>query len=116
MTKNRVVAGDYNNFEVIFYFGTMYFIRGLKKISVTKNVVSSWSLVHNVGTHSVWGPIVGAGIGGLIFGPVGAMSGAAIVGGRSNKSYFVSLEFVSGKKSLVQLDETSYNQLIKYLY
>ena len=115
MMKNQVVAGDYKNWDVCFYFGKMYFMLRLKKIQITKKMVLSWDVIDDIEKNALWKPVLGAGIGGIIFGPVGAMAGAA-VSGSSETSYLVSLEFISGKKSLLQLDVQGYNNLIKYLY
>lgn len=114
--KNQVVAGDYKNWDVIFNFGKMYFMHRLKKIKITKSMVSSWDVIDDIEKNSVWCPIIGAGVGSMLFGTIGAFAGAAVASGRSNSTYLISVEFISGKRSLLQLDSQGYNNLVKSLY
>ena len=46
--KNQVVAGDYKNWDVIFNFGKMYFMHRLKKVKITKSMVSSWDVIDDI--------------------------------------------------------------------
>ena len=114
--KNQVAAGDYKNWDVIFHFGKMYFMHRLKKVKITKSTVSSWDVIDDIEKNSFWGPIIGAGVGSMLFGTVGAFAGAAVAGNRTNSTYLISVEFINGKRSLLQLDSQGYNDLIKCLY
>lgn len=113
--KNQVVAGDYINWDVVFHLGKVYLMHMLTKIEITRSVVRSWNVVDDVEKNSIWGPIIGAGIGNTLFGTAGAFAGA-LIGKRTNVTYLVSVEFIDGKRSLLQLDAKGYNGFIKGVY
>lgn len=112
---NSVVAGDYQGWDVIFTFGKLYFMRGLKKELITKSLISKWEVIENVDQNSFWKSMAGAGVGNMLFGRVGAFIGAQAAG-NAKDNYLVSIEFLSGKKSLLQIDYKLYMTLIKYFY
>jgi hypothetical protein len=114
--KNIVIAGEYKDYEVMFNFGKLYFLFGMKTQEIPKTNVAKWEVVDNVQTDSYWGKVVGAGVGGLLLGPLGAILGATAVNKNVVNNYLISLEYNSGKKSLLQLDAQGYKNLIKTLF
>lgn len=114
--KNRVIAGEYKNWDVLFSFNKMYVMSGLKKEEIKKTSVCSWSVVDDVAKNPVWKPLIGSSVGGMLFGPFGAMTGAAIGSRNASHTYFVSVEYYSGDKSLLQLDAKGYQNLVQCLY
>ncbi len=115
--SNKIIAGDYNNWDVVFSLSKMYFMRGLKREHIDKSTIVFWDVLQDVQSHSFWGPVLGAGAGGLMLGPLGAIAGAAL-GSRGSKTayYLVSLDFASGKKSLLQLDPQGFNEFRRCIF
>ncbi len=113
--KIKVIAGDYKNWDVLYTHDKMYFMHRMKKVLIDKSSVDKWELIDDIEKNSLWSHAIGAGIGGLMFGTVGAVVGAVMSGNKSN-TYLVSIEFLSGKKSLLQLDDDGYKNLIKCLF
>ena len=72
--KNRVIAGDYKDWDVIIG-GKMYLMRGLKKVDVNKTTVAKYEVINEVQNHSFWKPLVAGGVGGMMFGPLGMLAG-----------------------------------------
>ena len=114
--KNIVVAGEYKDHQIAFNFGKLYFLQGMKTQEIAKTSVSSWQVVDNLQTDSYWGKVIGAGVGGLMLGPIGAFLGASAVSKGVVNSYLISIEYYSGKKSLLQLDAQGYKNLVKFLF
>ena len=114
--KNTVIAGEYKDYQVAFNFGKLYFLQGFKTQEIAKTSVSSWQVVDNLQTDSYWGKVIGAGVGGLMLGPLGAFLGASAVSKGVVNNYLISIEYFSGKKSLLQLDAEGYKNLVKFLF
>lgn len=115
MASNVVIAGDYQGWNVIYSFGKLYFMKGLKKEVITKSMVAKWEVVQNVNQNSFWKSMAGAHVGSMFFGSAGAFIGANAAANRPD-DYMVSIEFVSGKRSLVQIEYKLYMTFITYFY
>lgn len=111
---NLVVAGDYQDWNVIYTFGKLYFMKGLKKELITKSMVAKWEVVQNVNQNSFWKSMAGAHVGSMFFGSAGAFIGANAANRQDD--YLVSIEFISGKRSLLQIEYKLYMTFIKYFY
>lgn len=114
--NNQVIAGDYKNWDVVFSFNKIYLMHKMQKIQIKKNSISSWELINDIEKNTLWSQVIASGVGGIIFGTVGAIAGGAIASKKSNTIYLISIEFLSGKKSLLQLDSKAYLEFVKYLY
>lgn len=61
------------------------------------SMVISWNVIDDIEKNSIWGSIIGAGVGSILLGTIGAFAGAATTGGCLNSIYLISVEFISGK-------------------
>ncbi|MBQ3063415.1 MAG: hypothetical protein IJC99_01250 [Clostridia bacterium] len=112
--KNKVVAGDFQNWDIICRGNRLYFMHRLTKEEITKNDIARFETVSDVSEHSLWKPLLAGGIGSAMFGLPGMMIGAAAAsGGRGSKSFLVSLEFIDGRKSLLEVDKAIYKILFR---
>lgn len=114
MAKGKVIAGDYNGYDVIAYDNKCYFMLRLKRISVDKSVVAKYEVVNDVQNHSYWKTFAKGAVGGMFLGPVGML--AAVASNSTNKSYLLSIEFNDGKKSLIEVGTDEYKSILCALY
>ena len=113
--KNKVVAGDYQNWDVICRGKKLYFMHRLTKQVIDKADIARFDTISDVSQSSLWKPLLCGGIGSAVFGLPGMMMGAAAGSGGNGKLFLVSLEFVDGRKSLVQVDQKIYTALFRIL-
>ncbi len=114
--KNQIIAGDYVGWDVVFSFGKLYYMRGFKKVVVDKLSVARWETMDGTTKSSSWGSAIGAGVGGLLGGSMGALTGAMIGRGGGKTTYLVAIELNTGERSLLQIDDKSYNKLVTSLF
>lgn len=114
MAKGKVIAGDYNGYDVIAYDNKCYFMLHLKRISVDKSVVAKYEVVNDVENHSYWKSLAKGAVGGMLFGPVGML--AAVASNSKKTSYLISIEFNNGEKSLIEVEADEYKNILCALY
>lgn len=114
MSKSKVIAGDYKNYDVVAYGGRCYFMNWLQKIKVDKAVVSRYELVSDIDKHPFWGTLVKGAISRAIFGTLGAAS--AISSSMNKKVYIISIEFKNGRRSLIEVPDTDYVNVLRAIY
>ena len=110
--KNKVIAGDFQHWDVLCGGNKLYFMHRLQKQVIDKNDIARFDTVSDVSESALWKPLLCGGIGSAVFGLPGMMIGAA-AGSGSSKSFLVSLEFVDGRKSLLEVDKTVYKSLFR---
>lgn len=114
MAKNTVIAGDYINQDVVVVGKKFYFMQGLKKVAFEKADVFKHELVSNVSENPFWSTVARGCVGQMVFGPVGAIVGMASA--PKGTEYLLSIEFNSGEKSLLSLDNKTYKSLIALIF
>lgn len=114
MSRGKVIAGDYKNYEVVTYGSKCYFEHWLNSISVNKNSISRYEIVSDIEKHPFWGTLVKGLIGKTLFGTIGAASAMSTSLGR--KVYIISIEFKNGKRSLIEVPDTDYRSVLRALY
>lgn len=114
MSRGKVIAGDYKNYEVVSYGGRCYFEHLLNSVSVNRNVISRYEIVSNIEKHPFWGTLVKGLIGKTLFGTIGAASAMSTSMGR--KVYIISIEFKNGKRSLIEVPDVDYKSILQALY
>ena len=111
--KNKVVAGDFQHWDVLCRGNRLYFMHRLTKQEVAKNEIARFDTINDVSQSSLWKPLLCGGIGSAMFGLPGMMIGAAAGSGGRGKTFLVSLEFTDGRKSLLEVDTGTYKALFR---
>ena len=114
MARGKVIAGDYNGYDVIAYDNKCYFMLRLKRVSVDKSVVAKYKVVNDVEHHSYWKTLAKGALGGMLLGPVGVL--ATVASNSTTISYLLSIEFNDGKKSLIEVGADEYKSVLCALY
>ncbi len=106
---SKVVQGDYINHAVIekkTFLGKSegFFIQRTlhKDIPLTKETIKSWSILSesdNKDASSMFGRAL---VGGMLFGGIGLLGGALTA---KSKGAGIVVDFIDGKKSLIQMDK-----------
>ncbi len=110
---NRVIAGDYAGLAVSAMFGAPY-IMATPPVYLDRGTVASHELMDESHKKST-GNVIGRGIvGGLLFGPVGALGGALTAGTKG--AYVIRIQFKNGKKSLIEVDQKLYKTIMKAMF
>ena len=87
MAKGRVIAGDYEGYDVITYDDKCCFMRRLHRIDVDKSVVTKFDVVDNIKK-----------------------------GFLKKDKHLISIEFYNGKRSLIEVEDKEYKCVLRALY
>ena len=111
---NTVIAGDYLNGVVVDEFDKLVISVTKEFAVINAKTVKAYELVTEDTQKSAASGIARGIVGGALLGGVGAIAGAA--SGKTKGTYQVAVEFVNGKKSLLQLDTKAYQTLAKVCF
>ncbi len=114
MSKSKVIAGDYVNYDVIAYRNKLFFMHHLKRIAVNKTNIANYEIINDIETHPFWKTLLKGAVGGAVFGAVGMF--ASVSSSSTVKRYMISIEFTDGKKSLINVDVDEYQCILKALF
>lgn len=105
-TMNYVLEGKYKNKKVTC--GTWLYIDSNK---LNKNCISSYNVIDETDKshYSVWKGTLGV----VLLGGVGAIAG---INGKKRKEYLVAIEWKSGEKSLILIDNEYYKVFVKSMF
>ncbi len=110
--KNRVIAGDYKGKVVDSAAGHPYIITGfLKNIQLTNENVENYELITDEHRKSAASGIARGLVGGALLGPVGMLAGG--LSAKNKGIYQVAIQFKDGKKSLIEINDKIYKDIIK---
>ena len=117
MAKNMVIAGNYAGKLVRVSVGPM----GVPSISlnifkdeyvlIDKYSVESFNVVNKEEETSAVSGIARSAIGGALFGNAGALGGAASA--KKNVMYTMVINFKDGKRSLIEVNEKIYKDIVE---
>jgi hypothetical protein len=113
MAKYKVIAGDYLGQEVLTGNKLLAIVLGFgifNVLQINKNTVKTYELITEEHQKSAKSGIAKGLVGGALLGPVGMIAGA--FSAKNKGRYTVALEFIDGKKSLIEVDELGYKTLI----
>lgn len=115
MAKNEVVAGDYKGKLISISAGNVFISIGwLKLIYLNKDNVDSYEAITDEQRKSAASGVGRGLVGGLLLGPDGMIAGS--LSAKSKGTYQVAIQFKDGKKSLIEIDDKIYKELIKNLF
>lgn len=113
--KNKVIAGDYLNGNVLHTINSISIQTGfLSSFTLDKKTVSSYELITDEHRKSAASGVARGLVGGALLGPVGMLAGG--LSAKSKGIYQIAIEFTDGKRSLIEVDDKIYKTLIKSIF
>ena len=113
MAKAKVVAGDYKDYNVVTFGNKLYFMMFTKRVEITSADVFKYEIIDDI-KKSFWGTLVSGAAWGALFGTPGLI--ASTMSSARKRRFLLSIEFNNGKKSLVEVSDNEYKNIIKVLY
>jgi hypothetical protein len=119
--KNMIIAGEYEGKKLRHLFGEIYIdISFGKTLEFNKDTVDNYEVIdeekRKSAASAVGRGLVGGLAGSLILGPVGLIGGLAGLSAKSKGIHIIAIQFKDGKKSLLELDDKYYKNLMKVLF
>ena len=111
--QNQVIAGDYQGKIVCLNRAGLYIalnITGSQMVMLDKSQVESYELITSETSKSASSGIMRSMVGAAFLGSVGLLAGVSAKNVGINT---VAIRFKDGKKSLLEIDEEKYRQLIQ---
>jgi len=113
--KNLVVSGDFLNYSVESIWGEISLTSfGSKSISINKQSIESIEILDSTKQRDTGSTIARGIVGGILLGPAGMIGGAIL--GKSAGIHLLSIIFKNGKRSLLEIDDKIYKEIIKKMY
>lgn len=112
--SNKVIAGDYTGCRISSTFGIVYIQHGLKTIDLDQNNVESYEVITEEHRKSAKSGVARGLVGGALLGPVGMLAGG--LSAKNKGKYQIAIQFKDGKRSLIEVDDKIYKNLIKSLF
>lgn len=110
--KNKVIAGDYLGKLVNASLGTASISVGfIKLLYLNKDTVDSYEVITDEHRKSAASGIARGLVGGALLGPVGLLAGG--LSAKNKGTYTVAIQFKDGKKSLLEVDDKIYKNIVK---
>ena len=113
--KNKVVAGNYVGEKVLppSLFGDKHPIISTSggKIELSNSTVASYEVITNDHRKSAISGALRGLVGNYILGNTGMLAGA--MSAKNKSIYTVAVNFLTGERSLLEIDEKIYKALIK---
>lgn len=112
--KNKVIAGDYVDWDVVCGAGKFDFMYRLSRVNLSRNSVIKYELIDGSNGDSFWGTFLRGYIGHAVLGTAGLI--ASSIKSAHQRVILLSIEFKNGKRSLIEVDEDHYKKILKVLY
>lgn len=109
MAKNKVIAGDYIGAAVSELLGTVTIGNNV----VSKQTVASYEIMTEEHRKSAVSGVVRGLVGKAVLGPVGLLAGLSA---KNIGTYTVALNWKSGRKSLIEIDDKIYKVIMKEMF
>lgn len=104
--KNYVVEGKYKGTKISGGYISEPYIEPISKFSVNSYTVIDET---NKDQYSFWKGALGV----ALFGGVGAIAGLK---GKKSKEYMIAIQWKTGEKSLICVDENNYKQIVGMMF
>lgn len=114
MARNCVISGDYLNSRFVkSKDGLVIAASLLDKVTLNQSTVSYYEVLNEKSKISSASAVARGGLGVALLGPIG---GFAALGAKQKGTHIVAVQFYDGKKSLLELDDSLYQELMKHLF
>ncbi|MEG0258702.1 MAG: hypothetical protein RR595_08585 [Lysinibacillus sp.] len=114
MAKNKVIAGEYLNYSIMSTFGQVLIQLGFtKNYPLDKTTVTSYELITEEHRKSAVSGVSRGLVGGVLLGPVGLLAGLSA---KNKGTHTIALEFIDGKRSLIEIDGKIYKAFIQKMF
>lgn len=109
MAQNKVIAGDYIGAAVSETLGTVT----VGNITFSKHTVSSYEVITEEHRKSAVSGVVRGLVGKAVLGPVGLLAGLSA---KNVGTYTIAVNWKSGKKSLIEVNDKIYKLILKEMF
>ena len=113
MAKSKVVAGDYKDYSVVTFGNKLYFMMFTKRVEIKSQDVFKYEIIDDI-KKSFWGTLASGVACSAIFGTAGLI--ASTISSTRKKRLLLSIEFNDGKRSLIEISDSEYKNIVKALY
>lgn len=119
MARNVVVAGDYEGKNIMLQTSftgkqkVLLYTSFTKSFELDKTTLKSYELVTEEHRKSAVSGVGRGLVGGFLLGPVGLLAGLSA---KNVGTHVVVLEFIDGKKSLVEINDKMYKVLMEKMF
>ena len=119
MARNKVIAGDYEGYNVKagwggFSFSPPLFSRQNNIIEINRTTVRGYEIIANDHRKSAVSGIARGVIGGYFFGNAGMLGGT--LSAKNKGTYTIVMDFNDGRRSLIEIDDKRYKELIRSVF
>lgn len=109
MAQNKVIAGDYIGASITETLGTVT----VGNVTFSKHTAASYEVVIEEQRKSAVSGIVRGLVGRAVLGPVGLLAGLSA---KNVGTYTIAVNWKSGKKSLLEVDDKIYKIILKEMF
>lgn len=114
MAQNKVLSGDYKGKNIMLIKNEVsLFTSFTKSFPLNKSTVISYEVITEEHTKSAVSGVARGLVGSAILGPVGLLAGLSA---KNKGTHLLAVEFTDGKKSLIEINEKLYKELIKSMF
>lgn len=111
MATNIVLDGKYKGKMVMNPTGKPYIpVSFGKKLYINKDTVEAYELVTDDSKKSAASGVARGLVGGALLGPVGMLAGG--LSAKNKKSYTLILQYKDGDKSLIEVNDITYKNIV----
>lgn len=114
--RNQVVKGEYVSWSVFKGVNAPYLhltFGGQTDIILNKSTIEGYEVITEEQRKSGTSAVLRAGAGAVLLGGVGLLAGLSA---KNKGIYIVAIQFKNGKKSLIEIDDKIYKQLVQAMF
>ncbi|MEK4425863.1 hypothetical protein [Solibacillus sp. FSL K6-1523] len=114
MAQNKVIAGDYQGKNIMVGRNEILLYTSFtKSFPLNKTSVSSYELITEEHRKSAVSGVSRGLVGGVLLGPVGLLAGLSA---KNKGTHTIAIEFLDGKRSLIEVNEKIYKIFIQTMF
>jgi hypothetical protein len=119
MARNKVIAGDYEGYNVKagwggFAFSPPLFSQQNGNVEISRDTVCGYEIIANDHRKSAVSGIARGVIGNYFFGNAGLIGGT--MSAKNRGVYTVAVSFYDGRRSLIEVDDKRYKGLMRSVF